>query len=137
MPARSFFISCGDLTSKSRSFSLSRIKNSQCSTVDTVAERGILSNNDISPKKSPEERTDSNSSFYGHITVESQVGVGTTFHIYLPASDKAVLETEEVKLITGKGRILVMDDEASLRKGHRLQWLLRRPCFSEFSRIRF
>jgi len=96
-----------------------------------------LSNNDISPKKSPEERTDSNSSFYGHITVESQVGVGTTFHIYLPASDKAVLETEEVKLITGKGRILVMDDEASLRKGHRLQWLLRRPCFSEFSGVRF
>jgi len=52
----------------------------------------------------------------GHITVESQLGVGTTFHIYLPASDKAVVEKEEVKLITGQGRILVMDDEASLRK---------------------
>ena len=52
----------------------------------------------------------------GHITVESQLGVGTTFHIYLPASDKAVPEREEVKLITGQGRILVMDDEASLRK---------------------
>jgi len=51
----------------------------------------------------------------GHITVESQPGVGTTFHIYLPASDKAVSEKEEVKLITGKGRILLMDDEASLR----------------------
>ena len=52
----------------------------------------------------------------GHITAESQVGVGTTFYIYLPASDKAVPEKEEVKLIKGQGRILVMDDEASLRK---------------------
>ena len=52
----------------------------------------------------------------GHITVESRLGVGTTFHIYLPASDKAVLEKEEVRLIKGQGRILVMDDEAPLRK---------------------
>ena len=52
----------------------------------------------------------------GHITVESQLGVGTTFHIYLPASDKAVPEKEETRLIKGHGRILVMDDEASLRK---------------------
>jgi len=52
----------------------------------------------------------------GHITVESQLGVGTTFHIYLPASEKAVLEKEKVKLIKGQGRILVMDDEAPLRK---------------------
>ena len=52
----------------------------------------------------------------GYITVESQLGVGTTFHIYLPASEKAVPEKEEVKLIKGQGRILVMDDEASLRK---------------------
>ena len=48
--------------------------------------------------------------------MESQLGVGTTFHIYLPASDKTVPEKEEVKLIKGQGRILVMDDEASLRK---------------------
>lgn len=52
----------------------------------------------------------------GHIAAESQVGVGTTFYIYLPASDKAVPDKEEVKLIKGQGRILVMDDEASLRK---------------------
>jgi two-component system cell cycle sensor histidine kinase/response regulator CckA len=52
----------------------------------------------------------------GHITVESGLGVGTTFHIYLPASDKIVPEKEEDRLITGHGRILVMDDEASLRK---------------------
>ena len=52
----------------------------------------------------------------GDIAVESQLGVGTTFHIYLHASDKAVPVKEEVKLIKGQGRILVMDDEASLRK---------------------
>jgi len=52
----------------------------------------------------------------GHITVESQLGVGTTFHIYLPASDKAVPEKEEDMMIKGQGRILVMDDEPSLRK---------------------
>ena len=52
----------------------------------------------------------------GHITVESQLGVGTTFHIYLPTSDKALPEKEEVKLIKGQGRILVMDDEAPLQK---------------------
>jgi two-component system, cell cycle sensor histidine kinase and response regulator CckA len=34
----------------------------------------------------------------------------------LPASDKAVPDKEEIKLIKGQGRILVMDDEASLRK---------------------
>ena len=52
----------------------------------------------------------------GHITVESKLGEGTTFHIYLPASDKAAPEKEAVKLIKGQGRILVMDDEASLEK---------------------
>jgi PAS domain S-box-containing protein len=52
----------------------------------------------------------------GHITVESRLGVGTTFHIYLPASEKAVPEKEEVTLIKGRGRILVMDDQAPLRK---------------------
>ena len=52
----------------------------------------------------------------GHITVESQLGVGTTFHIYLPASDKPVHEKKEIQLITGQGRILVMDDQAPLRK---------------------
>ncbi len=52
----------------------------------------------------------------GHISVESQLGVGTTFDVYLPASDKTVPEKKEVKLIKGRGRILVMDDEAPLRK---------------------
>jgi PAS domain S-box-containing protein len=51
----------------------------------------------------------------GHITVESQRGVGTTFHVYLPASDKIVAEKEADKLIKGQGRILVMDDEEIIR----------------------
>ena len=52
----------------------------------------------------------------GHISVESRPEVGTTFHIYLPASEKKVPEKEEVNHIKGQGRILVMDDEAPLRK---------------------
>jgi len=52
----------------------------------------------------------------GYITVESKLREGTTFHIYLPAAEKPIPEKEEVRLITGRGRILVMDDDASLRK---------------------
>lgn len=53
----------------------------------------------------------------GHITVDSQLGVGTAFHIYLPASPDAVLveKAEEEKPFIGSGRILVMDDEEIVR----------------------
>ncbi|MFC1718487.1 PAS domain S-box protein [Candidatus Poribacteria bacterium] len=54
----------------------------------------------------------------GHITVESRLGVGATFHIYLPASAEealAVAEEEQGKPIMGAGRILVMDDEMQIR----------------------
>jgi CheY-like chemotaxis protein len=50
----------------------------------------------------------------GYITVESQVGVGTTFYMYLPAFlEEVVVEKEEheEKPFVGKGRVLVMDDE--------------------------
>ena len=53
----------------------------------------------------------------GYITVESELGVGTTFHIFLPASEKEVLtekRTGEIPL-AGKQRILIMDDEEMVR----------------------
>ena len=54
----------------------------------------------------------------GYITVESRIGVGTTFHIYLPALAEEVLIKEEKgqeKPIIGEGKILVMDDEKHVR----------------------
>jgi PAS domain S-box-containing protein len=53
----------------------------------------------------------------GYIDVASTVGVGTTFHIYLPASQKSVASQQPglEEPIMGKGRILVMEDEADLR----------------------
>jgi two-component system cell cycle sensor histidine kinase/response regulator CckA len=59
------------------------------------------------------------SNHHGYITVESELGVGTTFHIYLPASGKPALEKKEAAKavpVHGKGRILVMDDEEIIRK---------------------
>ncbi len=51
----------------------------------------------------------------GHISVESQLGAGTIFHVYLPASSKEPVATDvrnEEKVTRGKGgRILVMDDD--------------------------
>lgn len=50
----------------------------------------------------------------GYITVESELGVGTTFHIYIPASKKKVTTKRKIQPITlksGQGRVLVMDDE--------------------------
>ncbi len=51
------------------------------------------------------------------ITVESEIGIGTTFHIYLPVSahKRPVKERAKDKPIRGNGRILVMDDEEMLR----------------------
>ena len=53
----------------------------------------------------------------GLMTVESDVGAGTTFHIYLPASEKEIMEKGEKskKTIGGIGKILVMDDEEFIR----------------------
>ena len=53
----------------------------------------------------------------GHIQVESEVGAGTTFHIYLPASEHALKTEQEQRpeLHRGEGRILLVDDEAIVR----------------------
>ena len=52
----------------------------------------------------------------GHISVNSSLGAGTTFDIYLPASGKDIPVTEKFDLITGAGKILVMDDDRLLRE---------------------
>lgn len=52
----------------------------------------------------------------GYIVVESCPGVGTTFLIYLPASENAIPKKAKLRLIKGQGKILVMDDEEALRK---------------------
>ncbi|MCP5050199.1 MAG: response regulator [bacterium] len=53
----------------------------------------------------------------GHIRVESTIGVGTTFEIFLPASHETILSSDVIgqetteQIIKGKGCILLMDDD--------------------------
>lgn len=53
----------------------------------------------------------------GHISAQSKLGKGTTFQIYLPASAQpaSVPSADDHQITTGKGRILVMDDEEMVR----------------------
>jgi CheY-like chemotaxis protein len=53
----------------------------------------------------------------GYITVESKPGQGTTFSLYLPASQRTVVPStvEEVSIPRRQGKILVMDDEKLIR----------------------
>ena len=53
----------------------------------------------------------------GYIMAESAAGVGTTFYIHLPASKKEIdrVEAVEEKLVSGKEKILVMDDDDIVR----------------------
>lgn len=53
----------------------------------------------------------------GAITVSSELGKGTRFDIYLPASEKSAIEfvaSEKAQPLVGKGWILIMDDERSV-----------------------
>ena len=59
----------------------------------------------------------------GNIKVYSEVGIGTTFNVFLPTADASVGTTKEgtEQLPTGNGRILFVDDEKSLLEiGHNL-----------------
>ncbi len=53
----------------------------------------------------------------GHIFAESEIGVGSIFKIYLPASDMTVAsqDPDETSCFTGEGHILIMDDEEMVR----------------------
>jgi len=53
----------------------------------------------------------------GHIAVDSEMGKGTTFRIYMPASHEELVESEDrvARLKKGEGKILVMDDEEAIR----------------------
>lgn len=54
---------------------------------------------------------------HGHITVRSEQGVGSTFSIYLPVSNREVIKQAPAndKPRQGRGRILVMDDDEAIR----------------------
>ncbi|MEK6652154.1 MAG: PAS domain S-box protein [Nitrospirota bacterium] len=54
----------------------------------------------------------------GHITAESKLGEGTTFYIYLPASEKKIPIVKDTGIspaVRGKGKVLVMDDDDIVR----------------------
>jgi PAS domain S-box-containing protein len=54
----------------------------------------------------------------GSIAAESELGAGTTFTVYLPASRVArgTKKTDEMPVPTGSGKILLMDDEEDVRQ---------------------
>lgn len=54
----------------------------------------------------------------GHISVESTLGAGTVFSVYLPASrgQTALRQANETLIYPGAGSILLMDDEADVRE---------------------
>jgi PAS domain S-box-containing protein len=54
----------------------------------------------------------------GYLAVESVVGKGSVFHVYLPATQREPLAREmpEQKPVAGMGKVLVMDDEESVRE---------------------
>ncbi|MEA3438338.1 MAG: ATP-binding protein [Thermodesulfobacteriota bacterium] len=75
----------------------------------------------------------------GNIVAESIAETGTTLHFYIPASEETIVTqkslkvSEKEKLVLGKGRILVMDDEKMVIKitGHILNRLGYDASFSK------
>jgi PAS domain S-box-containing protein len=53
----------------------------------------------------------------GHISVDSQEGIGSIFNLYLPATESKATIKKKVDdvLVEGSGRILVLDDDESVR----------------------
>jgi signal transduction histidine kinase/CheY-like chemotaxis protein len=53
----------------------------------------------------------------GHITVGSELGKGTVFHVYLPASPGEVAPPpRQEKFVRGSGAVLILDDDEDMRK---------------------
>jgi PAS domain S-box-containing protein len=55
----------------------------------------------------------------GHLSVESELGAGSTFYLYLPASTQTSAPRQAKKVAIkaeGQARILVMDDEEEIRE---------------------
>lgn len=54
----------------------------------------------------------------GLVTADSQPGAGATFHVYLPATQEKAQKrhNQPHAWVRGNGRILIMDDEATIRK---------------------
>jgi signal transduction histidine kinase len=63
------------------------------------------------------------SRYGGYVTVYSEVGVGTTFKVYLPSTDESVQPASEETLADapteGLGTVLVVEDEAGVRNACR------------------
>ena len=57
----------------------------------------------------------------GYITLDSETGVGTTFRLYLPASQTKITpqRIENGEVLAAKGKILVLDDEDIVRESMR------------------
>jgi len=55
---------------------------------------------------------------HGSITVDSQVGQGSVFTVYLPSAsgDAIAVHTAAAEIVRGRGLVLIMDDEESVRQ---------------------
>jgi two-component system cell cycle sensor histidine kinase/response regulator CckA len=71
----------------------------------------------------------------GRITVDSRLGRGTTFHLFLPAGEGVVHAEEpvEARPQEGHGRVLVMDDDTLVQEvvGKMLRKLGYEPVFAQ------